>query len=46
MKNVYEHPIMNVDLFEWDDVLTNSGIGAGDGVLDTLNDEPTDEPIA
>ncbi len=33
---------MELDRFELADILTSSGIGEGDGVLDTLDD--TDEP--
>lgn len=43
MKKMYEQPVFYVDLFELEDVLTNSGIGAGDGVIDTLDDDPTND---
>lgn len=45
MKKVYETPFVEMEQFLLEDVLTNSGIGAGDGVIDTLDDDPTDEPI-
>ena len=44
MKKVYETPFVEMENFLLEDVLTNSGIGAGDGVIDTLDDD-SDEPI-
>lgn len=45
MKRTYETPLLYIDRFEFEDLLTSSGIGAGDGVPDTLDDDPTDEPL-
>ncbi len=42
MYKPYESPEIEIDRFLLSDVLTSSGIGEGDGVLDTLDD--TDEP--
>ncbi len=38
----YQSPEVEIERFLLEDVLTSSGIGEGDGVLDTLDD--TDEP--
>lgn len=41
MKKPYNTPEIEIEHFLFEDVLTNSGIGAGDGVIDTLDsDEP------
>lgn len=42
MKKEYNAPEIEIDSFFFEDVLTNSGIGAGDGAIDTLD---SDEPI-
>lgn len=41
MKKWYESPSLDVEQFAYEDVLTNSstGIGEGDGKSDTLDDE-------
>lgn len=44
MKRTYEPPFVEIDWFSFEDILTNSGIGAGDGVPDTLDDDdPTND---
>lgn len=43
MKKVYESPLIEIERFLFEDLLTASGIGTGDGVPDTLDsDEPQD----
>lgn len=44
MKKAYEPPFVEIDRFLFEDILTSSGIGAGDGVIDTLDDDdPTND---
>lgn len=41
MKKQYNSPEIKIEQFLFEDILTSSGIGAGDGVIDTLDsDEP------
>lgn len=43
MNKEYQAPFIGIDVFAIEDILTvsgNEGIGAGDGVIDTLDDEP------
>ena len=42
MKKEYNSPAIEIEEFLFEDMLTNSGIGAGDGAIDTLD---SDEPI-
>ncbi len=46
MKKDYQPPVVDIETFCIRDMLTvsgNDGIGAGDGVVDTLDDEPNME---
>lgn len=38
MKSFYEEPEVRVVSFRFEDILTSSGLGQGDGVDDTLDD--------
>lgn len=42
MKHAYEKPTLVMERFDFEDILTNSSIGSGDGATDTL-DDPADE---
>ena len=42
MKKQYNSPEIEIEQFLLEDILTASGIGAGDGAIDTLD---SDEPI-
>ncbi len=44
MKKQYQHPELEIDLFEIEDILTASGLGEGDGVVDDLDDETPVDP--
>ncbi len=44
MKKEYAPPLAEIDQFTFEDLLTASGIGEGDGVIDTL-DDISDEPV-
>lgn len=44
MKKPYNTPEVEIERFLFEDVLTSSGIGAGDGAIDTLDDD-SDEII-
>lgn len=42
MKKQYQHPEIDVNLFDFEDILTVSGgLGEGDGVVDDLIDDET-----
>lgn len=38
MKKTYTIPEVELERFFWEDVLTSSGIGEGDGIVDNLGD--------
>ena len=44
MKKPYQHPDVEFDLFEIEDILTASGLGEGDGAVDNLDDETPVDP--